>query len=97
MHSATSGGATSNVAAKLAARYPQQTIFDSLYKAGLDFGIYYQNIPATLFCRNLRKLKYVPKFHLYDLSFKPSSSSTAVAGVKEEEGYICDVGVVAAG
>ncbi|XP_047162435.1 non-specific phospholipase C2 [Vigna umbellata] len=70
VHSATSGGATSNVAAKLAAGYPQQTIFDSVYDAGLDFGIYYQNIPATLFYRNLRKLKYVLKFHSYDLSFK---------------------------
>ncbi|ESW18114.1 hypothetical protein PHAVU_006G014100 [Phaseolus vulgaris] len=70
VHSATSGGATSNVAAKLAAGYPQQTIFDNVHEAGLDFGIYYQNIPATLFYRNLRKLKYLLKFHLYDLSFK---------------------------
>ena len=70
VHSATSGGATSNVAAKLAAGYPQKTIFDSVYDAGLDFGIYYQNIPATLFYRNLRKLKYLLKFHPYDLSFK---------------------------
>ncbi|KAK7400945.1 hypothetical protein VNO78_12254 [Psophocarpus tetragonolobus] len=66
VHSATSGGATSNIASKLAAGYPQQTIFDNLYDAGFDFGIYYQNIPATLFYRNLRKLKYIPKFHFYD-------------------------------
>ncbi|CAL5201995.1 unnamed protein product [Lathyrus oleraceus] len=70
IHSATSGGATSNVASLLAKGYPQQTIFDSLHDNGHDFGIYYQNIPATLFYRNLRKLKYTLKFHPYDLSFK---------------------------
>ncbi|WJX31949.1 Phosphatidylglycerol/phosphatidylinositol transfer protein [Trifolium repens] len=70
VHSATSGGATSNVAKLLTMGYPQQTIFDNLHDNGFDFGIYYQNIPATLFYRNLRKLKYVPKFHLYDLTFK---------------------------
>ncbi|MCE3052019.1 hypothetical protein HAX54_051425 [Datura stramonium] len=32
-----------------AAGYPQKTIFDSLHENGLDFGIYYQNIPATIF------------------------------------------------
>ncbi|KAK7304903.1 hypothetical protein VNO77_42797 [Canavalia gladiata] len=70
VHSATSHGATSNVAMKLAAGFPQQTIFDSLHDAGIEFGIYFQNIPATLFYRNLRKLKYILKFHPYDLTFK---------------------------
>ncbi|MED6120634.1 Phosphatidylglycerol/phosphatidylinositol transfer protein [Stylosanthes scabra] len=70
VHSATSHGATSNVASLLIQGYPQQTIFDNLYDAGIDFGIYYQNIPATLFYRNLRKLKYLFKFHPYDLWFK---------------------------
>ncbi|XP_020230449.1 non-specific phospholipase C2 [Cajanus cajan] len=89
VHSATSGGATSNVAAKLAAGYSQQTIFDSLYEAGLDFGIYYQNIPATLFYRNLRKLKYVPKFHLYDLSFKQHAKEGKLANyVVVEQRYM---------
>nr|DAD34225.1 TPA_asm: hypothetical protein HUJ06_004865 [Nelumbo nucifera] len=50
--------------------YPQKTIFDSLHENGLDFGIYFQNIPTTLFYRNLRKLKYIFKFHQFDLKFK---------------------------
>ncbi|XP_022153255.1 non-specific phospholipase C2 [Momordica charantia] len=70
VHSATSGGATSNIPALLAKGYPQRTIFENLDDAGMSFGIYYQNIPATLFYRNLRKLKYVNKFHQYDLNFK---------------------------
>ncbi|GLJ46295.1 hypothetical protein SUGI_0975800 [Cryptomeria japonica] len=70
VHSATSHGATSNVAKLLAEGYPQKTIFDSIDESGLSFGIYYQNIPATLFYKNLRKLKYVTKFHDYDVEFK---------------------------
>uniref|UniRef100_A0A0D6R088 Uncharacterized protein n=1 Tax=Araucaria cunninghamii TaxID=56994 RepID=A0A0D6R088_ARACU len=70
VHSATSHGATSNIPKLLAEGYPQKTIFDSIDESGLSFGIYYQNIPATLFYKNLRKLKYVTKFHSYDLEFK---------------------------
>ncbi|KAI3414643.1 uncharacterized protein J3R85_016059 [Psidium guajava] len=69
VHSGTSGGATSNIAALLIKGYPQRTIFENLDDAGLSFGIYYQNIPATLFYRNLRKLKYATKFHPYAPSF----------------------------
>uniref|UniRef100_A0A0C9QTN8 TSA: Wollemia nobilis Ref_Wollemi_Transcript_10289_1948 transcribed RNA sequence n=1 Tax=Wollemia nobilis TaxID=56998 RepID=A0A0C9QTN8_9CONI len=70
VYSGTSHGATSHIAKQLAVGYPQKTIFESLHEAGLSFGIYYQNIPATLFYRNLRKLKYVPKFHHYGLKFR---------------------------
>lgn len=70
VHSGTSGGATSNNATLLALGYPQRTIFENLDDAGLSFGIYFQNIPATLFYRNLRKLKYIGKFHPYGVSFK---------------------------
>lgn len=70
VHSATSFGAMSNVREDLVAGFPQKTIFDSISNAGHSFGIYYQNIPATLFYRNLRKLKYVNKFHDYSLKFK---------------------------
>ncbi|KAJ7186291.1 hypothetical protein O6H91_04G137300 [Diphasiastrum complanatum] len=70
IHSATSHGAMSNVKHELVEGFPQKTIFDSVHEAGLSFGIYYQNIPATLFFRNLRKLKYVTKFHQYSLSFR---------------------------
>lgn len=66
VHSGTSAGATSNIAALLAKGYPQRTIFENLDDEGISFGIYYQNIPTTLFYRNLRKLKYLGKFHLYD-------------------------------
>ncbi|XP_023516715.1 non-specific phospholipase C2-like [Cucurbita pepo subsp. pepo] len=65
VHSGTSHGATSNIASLLAKGYPQRTIFENVHDAGLSFGIYYQNIPSTMFYRNLRKLKYLNKFHLF--------------------------------
>ncbi|XP_058093166.1 non-specific phospholipase C6 [Magnolia sinica] len=74
VYSATSHGSTSHMKKQLAKGYPQKTIFDSLHENGLDFGIYYQNIPSTLFYRNLRKLKYVFKFHQFDLKFKKHAS-----------------------
>ncbi|KAL9275428.1 Non-specific phospholipase C1-like protein [Drosera capensis] len=70
VHSATSHGASSNVRKDLIHGFPQKTIFDSLDESGLSFGIYYQNIPATMFYRSLRKLKHVDKFHSYELKFK---------------------------
>ena len=75
VYSATSHGSTSHVKKLLAKGYPQKTIFDSLHENGLDFGIYYQNIPTTLFYRNMRKLKYIFKFHLFDLKFKKHARS----------------------
>uniref|UniRef100_A0A7N0TGC8 Non-specific phospholipase C1 n=1 Tax=Kalanchoe fedtschenkoi TaxID=63787 RepID=A0A7N0TGC8_KALFE len=70
VHSATSHGATSNVRKDLIHGFPQKTIFDSLDENDLTFGIYYQNIPATLFFKSLRKLKHITKFHEYALKFK---------------------------
>ncbi|KAG6681139.1 hypothetical protein I3843_13G065200 [Carya illinoinensis] len=70
VHSATSHGAMSNVRKDLIHGFPQRTIFDSLDENGLTFGIYYQNIPATLFFRSLRKLKHTTNFHSYSLKFK---------------------------
>ncbi|KAK8943252.1 hypothetical protein KSP39_PZI008977 [Platanthera zijinensis] len=75
VHSGTSHGATSNDAGLLALGFPQRTIFDNIDAAGLSFGIYYQNIPAVLFYRNLRSLKYATKFHAYDTDFKAHASS----------------------
>ncbi|XP_047317417.1 non-specific phospholipase C1-like [Impatiens glandulifera] len=70
VHSATSHGAASNIKKDLIHGFPQKTIFDSLEENGLSFGIYYQNIPATLFFKSLRKLKHIVKFHNYKLKFK---------------------------
>ncbi|KAK4488593.1 hypothetical protein RD792_004359 [Penstemon davidsonii] len=70
VHSATSHGATSNNKKLLIEGYPQKTIFESLEEGGCTFGIYYQYPPATLFYRNLRKLKYIKNFHQFDLHFK---------------------------
>ncbi|XWS52612.1 hypothetical protein CRYUN_Cryun11dG0085800 [Craigia yunnanensis] len=47
VHSATSAGATSNIPSLLVKGYPQRTIFENLDNAGIFWGIYYQNIPAT--------------------------------------------------
>ncbi|XP_057972521.1 non-specific phospholipase C6-like [Malania oleifera] len=68
--SGTSHGSISHVPKQLAKGYPQKTIFDSLHENGIDFGIYYQSLPSTLFYKNLRKLKYILKFHHYGLKFK---------------------------
>ncbi|KAL0689412.1 hypothetical protein Bca4012_089090 [Brassica carinata] len=70
VYSATSHGSTSHVKKQPAQGYPQKTIFDSLHSNDIDFGIYFQNIPTTLFYRNLRQLKYIFKFHQYDLKFQ---------------------------
>ncbi|PSS09482.1 Non-specific phospholipase [Actinidia chinensis var. chinensis] len=70
IHSATSHGASSNVRKDLIHGFPQKTIFDSLDENDLTFGVYYQNIPATLFFKSLRKLKHITKFHDYKLKFK---------------------------
>lgn len=80
VHSGTSGGATSNDPKKLALGYPQRTIFENLDEADISFGIYFQNVPAVLFYRNLRKLKYIFKFHSYALSFKDHAMKGKLPG-----------------
>ncbi|KAG6553204.1 hypothetical protein Mapa_005264 [Marchantia paleacea] len=75
VHSATSHGAISNVDADLAAGYPQKPIFESVAEAGLSWGVYYQNIPATLFLKDLRKLKNLLKFKTYSPFFKSDASA----------------------
>ncbi|EYU40282.1 hypothetical protein ABFS82_02G132700 [Erythranthe guttata] len=70
IHSATSYGATANDTKTMVKGYPQKTIFESVDEGGFEFGIYYQYPPSTLLYRNLRKLKYVRKFHQFDLHFK---------------------------
>ncbi|VAI24439.1 unnamed protein product [Triticum turgidum subsp. durum] len=74
VHSATSHGLTFNARKDLINGFPQKTIFDSLEEDGLSFGIYYQNIPATLFYQSLRRLKHLVKFHQYSLKFKLDAS-----------------------
>ncbi|GLU18897.1 hypothetical protein SLE2022_351740 [Rubroshorea leprosula] len=80
VHSATSAGATSNIAALLAKGYPQRTIFENLDDERISWGIYYQNIPATLFYKNLRKIKYVSKFHSYSSTFKNHAKDGKLPG-----------------
>ncbi|KAJ4789934.1 Non-specific phospholipase C1 [Rhynchospora pubera] len=75
VHSATAHGLSSNIRRYLVPGLPQKTIFDSIHEDGLSFGIYYQNIPAVLFYRSLRRLKYVNKFHSYKHAFKEHARS----------------------
>ncbi|KAI3976030.1 hypothetical protein MKX01_016713 [Papaver californicum] len=74
VYSGTSHGATSHVKKQLLMGFPQKTIFDSLHEDGMEFGIYFQTVPTTLFYRSLRKLKYISKFHQFDSSFKKDTS-----------------------
>lgn len=70
VHSATSHGLSGNDNKLLIEGMPQKTIFESMHEAGYTFGSYYQYPPATLYYRNLRKLKYLVHFHDFDLLFK---------------------------
>ncbi|KAJ7559068.1 hypothetical protein O6H91_04G068500 [Diphasiastrum complanatum] len=70
IHSATSHGLMSNVTNDLIKGFPQKTIFDSIAESGLSFGIYYQNVPSTLFYDSLRQPKYASSFRDYYLFFK---------------------------
>ncbi|KAL6650596.1 hypothetical protein ACP70R_009521 [Stipagrostis hirtigluma subsp. patula] len=70
LHSATSHGLSSNVRESLARGLPQRTIFDSLDADGLDFGVYYQDIPAVLFLRRMRRLRHPRRFHSYGGAFR---------------------------
>ncbi|XP_074580998.1 non-specific phospholipase C6-like [Curcuma longa] len=65
VYSATSHGATSHNKKHLIRGYPQRTIFDSIRDEGRDFAVYAASFPTTLFYRNLRKLKYLFKFHRF--------------------------------
>ncbi|KAB2021346.1 hypothetical protein ES319_D07G132800v1 [Gossypium barbadense] len=89
VHSATSAGATSNIPALLVKGYPQRTIFENLDDAGISWGIYYQNIPATLFYKNLRKLKYLFRFRPYGVTFKKHAQEGKLPGyVVVEQRYM---------
>ncbi|KAK9128987.1 hypothetical protein Syun_017784 [Stephania yunnanensis] len=88
VHSGTSHGATGNDKWLLVQGYPQDTIFDHLHDAGMSFGIYYQNIPATLFYKNLRKLKYWKKFHFYSTLKKHAQAGELPNYVVVEQRYV---------
>ncbi|KAL2934396.1 Non-specific phospholipase C6, partial [Bienertia sinuspersici] len=90
VYSGTSHGAVSHVKKQLALGYPQKTIFDSLHENDLDFGVYYQSIPSTLFYRNMRKLKYVLKFHFYD-TFKKHANDGKLPSLSVIEPRYFDV------
>ncbi|KAL3686256.1 hypothetical protein R1sor_004278 [Riccia sorocarpa] len=60
----------SNVRNDLIRGFPQKPSFELISDAGLSWGVYYQNIRATLFFQDLRKLKNVAKFKDYSLFFK---------------------------
>ncbi|XP_022752398.1 non-specific phospholipase C2 isoform X2 [Durio zibethinus] len=89
VHSATSAGATSNIPSLLVKGYPQRTIFENLDDAGISWGIFYQNIPATLFYKSLRKLKYLSRFRPYGLTFQNHAKEGKLPGyVVVEQRYM---------
>ncbi|XP_052139939.1 non-specific phospholipase C2-like [Oryza glaberrima] len=90
VHSATSGGATSNNPELLARGYPQRTIFDNVHDAGLSFGVYYQDVPAVLFYRNLRKLKYLTKFHPFHGAFRDHAARGSLPNYAVVEQHYMD-------
>ncbi|KAE8712197.1 Non-specific phospholipase C2 [Hibiscus syriacus] len=89
VHSATSSGATINIPSLLIKAYPERKIFKNLDDAGISWGIYYQNIPSTLFYKNLRKLKCLFNFRPYGLSFKKHAKEGKLPGyVVVEQRYV---------
>ncbi|KAJ6358680.1 hypothetical protein OIU76_000409 [Salix suchowensis] len=85
VYSATSHGSTSHVKKQLATGYPQKTIFDSLHENGKSFGIYFQNIPTTLFYRNMRKLNY------FDLKGMPANDDHPSHDVANGQKFVKEV------
>jgi phospholipase C len=58
-HSCTSRGDTFNNDDQLALGYPQKTIYDSLYEAGLSWRTYFSDFPSVLFLRKMRSIEYL--------------------------------------
>jgi len=81
VYSATSYGATDHDKSQLASGYPQKTIFQSLEESGLSFGIYHHGLPATLFYRELRKVKYVSNFHKFNDHFQQDARNGSLPNV----------------
>lgn len=74
VHSATSHGLMSNLESQLTAGLPQRTIMEDVDDAGLTFGVYYQNVPTTLFFSNMRKVRYTNNFKDYGLHFQTDAA-----------------------
>lgn len=74
LHSATSHGLTANNVAELTEGMPQKTIFDSLNEAGLDWRVYFHDLPSVLLMRNMRDLKYVGKINYFDFFYEAAAS-----------------------
>ncbi|KAJ9565279.1 LOW QUALITY PROTEIN: hypothetical protein OSB04_001245 [Centaurea solstitialis] len=98
VHSATSHGASSNVRRDLINGYPQKTIFDSLDENALTFGVYYQNVPTTLFFQNLRKLKFgkLPNYvvveqRYFDVSAFPANDDHPSHDVAVGQAFVKEV------
>ncbi|KAJ8770908.1 hypothetical protein K2173_022080 [Erythroxylum novogranatense] len=91
VHSGTSHGATSNNSTLLVKGYPQRTIMENLDEAGISWAVYWQNIPATLFYKNLRKLKYISRFRPYDVFFKTDARQGKLPGYVVIEQRYMDV------
>ncbi|KAL4199720.1 hypothetical protein AMTRI_Chr03g52650 [Amborella trichopoda] len=70
VHLATSHGAMSKDSKTLTQGCPQKAIFESLEESNFTFRIYYQHPLATLYFRNLRRIKYACNFRSFDLEFK---------------------------
>eukprot|EP00897_Mesotaenium_endlicherianum_P004339 jgi/Mesen1/3933/ME000209S02939 len=85
--SATSHGVISNALPRLARGFPQRSLFDQLDDDGLGFGVYYQQVPSTLFLRSLRRLKHVGKFHKWAKFFEHAAAGALPPLVVLEPAY----------
>jgi Phosphoesterase family len=63
VHSATSDGAGSNDDDHLAIGYPQQTIYDNLNAAGIEWASFYSDVPSPLVLRHMRQRENLARIH----------------------------------
>jgi phospholipase C len=66
VNTATSHGAAFNNDQQLIEGYPQHTIFEDIDKSGLDWGIFYAEVPSVLFLSYVRKPSSLKNLHTYE-------------------------------
>eukprot|EP00245_Coleochaete_scutata_P013706 TRINITY_DN5664_c0_g2_i1.p1 TRINITY_DN5664_c0_g2~~TRINITY_DN5664_c0_g2_i1.p1 ORF type:complete len:561 (+),score=79.61 TRINITY_DN5664_c0_g2_i1:132-1814(+) len=67
IHSATSHGAIANHPEDLVRGFPQKTIYECVEESGLNFGVYFQNVPSVLFLKNMREVRHATKLQPWEM------------------------------
>ena len=79
LHSATSAGLTNNDAVRLALGFDHISIFENLDLNGISWCSYFQEVPATVFFRYLRRQPAIGNIHHYS-RFKEDAANGTLPG-----------------